>query len=285
MKRLERATCPDWLLTAGTDELTEAQAYFGQGHVSGFAFKAYKNSVIKAALSAMTSGKCAYCEADYDVTQPQDVEHYRPKGGIMTATGLIQPGYWWLATSWENLLPSCIRCNRVEELALYDGTIVKLGKGNHFPLSDEAARASQIGEEAGEVPLLLNPCVDDPMQFIEFSDDNGLCIARSIDVDDNSAISRRALESIRIYGLNRAALVRARSRYMKRAKFTLRRLEILLRTLDAISAGSEQEAAEIEESIDLELDNLDDLTSGEDSFSGMLAELIRPIRARFGLEV
>ncbi|MEF9674035.1 hypothetical protein QNM99_25505 [Pseudomonas sp. PCH446] len=39
-----------------------------------------------------------------------DVEHYRPKGAV--SEDASHPGYWWVAMDWDNLLPSCIDCNR-----------------------------------------------------------------------------------------------------------------------------------------------------------------------------
>src|SRR5437868_988560 len=68
-----------------------------------FAFRVYKNSDVQAALSLLFHNKCAYCESSYAATQPMDVEHYRPKGGV---EGEAHEGYWWLASRWNNLLPS-----------------------------------------------------------------------------------------------------------------------------------------------------------------------------------
>ena len=73
-------------------------------------FTRYKHDTVKEALEALFHGKCAYCESDYAGTQPVDIEHYRPKGEVEGVPD--HPGYWWLAAEWENLLPSCIDCNR-----------------------------------------------------------------------------------------------------------------------------------------------------------------------------
>src|SRR5713226_966814 len=98
-----------------------------------FKFKAYKGKTVIEHLTSLFSGKCAYCESKYWGTQPVDVEHYRPKGGVMVPQlrsakqsgrsrstkasntdqyKLRKPGYYWLAASWENLLPACIDCTR-----------------------------------------------------------------------------------------------------------------------------------------------------------------------------
>src|SRR4051812_22350680 len=97
-------------------------------------FKAYeegkdlviRGSVYKSAkpfLDKLFGGKCAYCEVIIEASHPTEVEHYRPKGAvkdeeeevvtIQTPNGAEDhPGYWWLAYEWNNLLPSCIDCNR-----------------------------------------------------------------------------------------------------------------------------------------------------------------------------
>jgi uncharacterized protein (TIGR02646 family) len=284
MKRLARGQSPASLLTIGVAEFNAARLHFdGTGRQDGFKFKAYNEADVKAALRAMTSGKCAYCEADYDATQPVDVEHFRPKGAIDTAVGWIQPGYWWLAAAWENLLPSCIRCNRKEHQRLFDGTELASGKANRFPLMNEALRASAIGDEAREDPLLIDPSVEDPSEHIRFIDDDGRCIAVPVEPDPQSRSARKARASIDIYGLNRSGLVRDRSRYMQWAKVSLARLERLVRRLDAQTANGQDESSEITESINEELDYLDGLTCGEYPYAGMLWSLIEPKLAELNL--
>lgn len=216
----------------------------------------------------MSSGKCAYCEADYDATQPADVEHYRPKGGVDGGAGLKKPGYWWLAAAWHNLLPSCIRCNRLEKQTLFDGAELKTGKGNRFPLFDDGRRANAIGEEAFEDPLLIDPCSEDPSLYIKYVDDSGDCIAVPVDDDIRSRGAQRARVSIDIYGLNRSGLVRDRSRYLKRVKFSIARLSRFVRLLDRMADDEERET--IADIIKDELEHLDGLTSGEDRYAGVL---------------
>jgi len=286
VRKLERAQSPASLLTAGVVEFNAARLYFdGSGRQDGFKFKAYSAADVKAALTAMSCGKCAYCEAYYDATQPNDVEHFRPKGGIDTEAARIKPGYWWLAAKWENLLPSCIRCNRKERQLLFDGTELASGKANRFPLVDEARRACGIGQEACEDPLLIDPCVEDPPEHIRFIDDDGRCIAVPVHPDPQSRSARKARASIDIYGLNRSGLVRDRSRYMRRAKLSLARLEKLARRLDALPANEEDERSEIVDFIDSELDFLDGLTSGEDSYTGMLLAFVAPKLAELNLAI
>jgi uncharacterized protein (TIGR02646 family) len=286
VRRLVRGHCPAVFGADAQHELAAARSHFeGTGLKDGFTFKAYSLKDVKTSLSKMSSGKCAYCEADYDATQPVDVEHYRPKGAVDGEAGLVKPGYWWLAAAWINLLPSCIRCNREEGQILYDGTELKTGKGNRFPLFDESQRANAIGGEAFEDPLLIDPCREDPSQYIKFVNDEGSCIAVPVDEDPKSRSAQRARASIDIYGLNRSGLVRDRSRYMRLARLSLARLDRFGRLLEGLAPDAQQEREEIADAIEEELKYLDDLTSGEDRYTGMLVEIVDPALATLNISL
>ena len=51
----------------------------------------YGTKVVKRHLKADQHDKCGFCEAIFDANVAGDVEHYRPKGAVMTATGRL-PG-------------------------------------------------------------------------------------------------------------------------------------------------------------------------------------------------
>ncbi|SLN36370.1 hypothetical protein TRL7639_01760 [Falsiruegeria litorea R37] len=156
-----------------------------------FTFKTYKRPEIKQLLQDMFRGKCAYCETFYSAAQPMDVEHYRPKGAVSEDDS--HEGYWWLAMKWDNLLPSCIDCNRkrkqitpvgdVRQVALIQngtpdfsqGAVQSSGKKDSFPITDTGERVfdapsgakDNLAAVSGpgllqEEPLLLNPCNDQP---------------------------------------------------------------------------------------------------------------------------
>jgi uncharacterized protein (TIGR02646 family) len=286
MRRLTRAACPPAFLPLAESEFASARLYFGDpGRQDGFEFKAYSHGDVKTALSKMTGGNCAYCEADYDATAPVDVEHFRPKGAIETDAGLMKPGYWWLAASWDNLLPSCIRCNRKERVPLFDGSELVAGKGNRFPLDDENSRAHEIGGEANEMPLLIDPCREDPADFIRFEDIDERCIAVPVEQDPTSLSARRARASIDIYGLNRAGLVQDRSRYMARAKLLIAQLERAVRRFNRMSSDDGENRRDAELDIAEHLGSLARMTSGEDRFTGILDAVIGPAIAVFNLSM
>jgi hypothetical protein len=188
-------------------------------------FKAYKGADVKTALEALFEGKCAYCESAYGVLHPVEIEHWRPKAevevaahgppqGGASATRKVQ-GYEWLAMRWENLLPSCIDCNRARyQWVPGDGVEwvqVKMGKGNQFPLLDETKRwTDHLAERHEEEPALLDPCVDDPGRYFEFRGD-GILLPKAGLGEREAA---RAVASIRVYALNRKGLVDERHRQL-----------------------------------------------------------------------
>ena len=182
-------------------------------------FKAYSDDAVKAALHALFGGHCAYCESRYDHVSPMDVEHYRPKGAVIEASGQrSKPGYFWLAANWDNLLPSCIGCNRAreQEQLMPDGGLVAAttGKGNQFPLLAGTARATAPGHEAHEQPLLLDPCRTNPAPHLLFRSD-GYVEPRS-SAEEQAA--PRGLATIEVCGLYRASLVESRRRAATRLR-------------------------------------------------------------------
>jgi uncharacterized protein (TIGR02646 family) len=203
-----------------------------------FPFKAYKNKEVADALRSMFGGKCAYCEGIYDQFHPTDIEHYRPKSGYANGKKLEVPGYYWLAADWNNLLPSCIDCNRARYQEFADAPAHVSGKANKFPLADEGKRARGPGRERHERPLLLDPCRDDPEKHLVFDEVGHVDPAR----DRRGRLSPMGVASIEVYGLDRDAKVRARQRVMKFLSVSMRHIEDLMVLLDRHpdDAGIEQ---------------------------------------------
>lgn len=285
MKKLARPACPPALGASADPEHERARAvehFESDGRRDGFKFKLYAVREVRTALSGMTDGRCAYCESYYDATAPQDVEHYRPKGRIDTPQGKRKPGYWWLASDWHNLLPSCIRCNREEEHDLQDGSRLKTGKGDRFPIADEAARATGRGTEGAETPLLLDPANDDPSSFLEFLEEDGDSIVRPLSSNQTSLEHRRARASIDTYGLNRVGLVIERSRALRRIRQSLAMVELFVEMMDGASPllRDRYEALFVEE-----VDMIRAHASGRDGFAAVAAPLAQAAFARLGLRL
>ena len=160
--------------------------------------------------------KCAYCE-QYKNGDFGCVEHYRPKGGydLGSGTPLQQPGYYWLAYDWQNLLFSCSECNTSY-------------KRNHFPLANENARDIKHRDITNEVPTIINPVTTDPGDYIEFSES----IIRPKMVDGQESIQGKT--TIGVFRLNdRKDLKERRRNFWERFQDIHKLLEICHKTQSA----------------------------------------------------
>lgn len=265
MIRVSLPEPPPELLDKGAVELAKARAHFGDVANDGkpFAFAVYKLAPVKDALNAAFGFKCAYCESFFGATQPLDVEHFRPKSGVLVGTGLVWGVYYWLAASWGNLLPSCTDCNRPRKQSLPDGTEQTLGKANQFPISPEAKRAAKEGEEKRESRLLVHPCLDQPETHFVFEPD-GIVSWRS----------RKGKESIRVYALLRRGLVQARKAFQVEVLTHITVARGLAQKLDA--TGPDED---LEQLLRTELEALARFMEPEHEYSATARALIEPVLA------
>ena len=177
-------------------------------------------------------GKCAYCEVKMTADQNRgEVEHYRPKAAVSDAEGNLvfvcepgteqkrpHPGYYWLAYQWQNLLPSCISCNRLSKV---EGKVY--GKFTRFPVMDNDYRWHP-DREGEERPVLLNPWFDDPNEHLGFSLASGVIAWKT----------PRGKANIDILGLNRDKLVELRKGAFRAASLEAKEyLEAMGRNDDA----------------------------------------------------
>ena len=250
-----------------------------------FNYRRYSEPRLKDSLSMLFHGKCAYCESRYAGSQPMDVEHWRPKGKIKVEGGEL-PGYYWLAATWTNLLPSCIDCNRSRRQ--YDSFLDKeilLGKETQFPVKNDnylVARDNKPhnldGDNVGgdEEPLLVNPCVDDPSEFFRYRD--GLILPKQGLSGDKRA---KAENSITVYALNRSNLVYDRlalERLIAQRVFTLERL---LHLADMVTR--DDLTLLIDELITHEISCLVEMKGSEKPFSAMATQLVNEHGRRLNL--
>jgi uncharacterized protein (TIGR02646 family) len=145
---------------------------------------------LKQPLMTLSHRKCYYCEI---VQERSDgaVDHFRPKSK-----------YPWSAFSHANYRFACTFCNsvRTDEESKKTG-----GKGDKFPLLDEAKRATCCEEEANESPILLDPCKPDEPGLIDF-DETGKPVP-TYSEETHAGRYGRANESIKLYHLDHADLV------------------------------------------------------------------------------
>ncbi len=171
-------------------------------------------------------GKCAYCESAVRANQPGDIDHWRPKNRVTSASDKLvkiktkngtmcpHPGYYWLAYEWRNLLLACTACNRATVKTFGQPT----GKGSQFPV--RGFRAKKMGEESKERPVLVNPVMDDPAVHMEVDSETGVMIAKT----------DRGETCIDIFGLNiREALPRERLDYIETTRLAINSLLVQIR--------------------------------------------------------
>ncbi len=157
----------------------------------------YSPKEAKAALEALYHEKCAYCESTVKQVAALQVEHYRPKKGVLGDAN--HKGYYWLAVEWSNLVLGCPACNG------------QGAKGNKFPVAGNRVMAQDPFDANGkllrnqlypnaapladEQPFLLHPEIDDPKLHLKY-DAFGLL----------KGTTNRGKESIKICDLNRDPL-------------------------------------------------------------------------------
>jgi uncharacterized protein (TIGR02646 family) len=206
-------TAPDG---AGARELMSARAFYRTTDKGSFKFAAYKGADVKDTLNQLFGRKCAYCESSYKATAPMDVEHFRPKGEVEDEPN--HRGYWWLAANWQNLLPSCIDCNRRRKHHVFvqgmtPGQLaaageVLAGKHDQFPIT--GVRAFNEGDNCTlEEPLLIDPTTIDPSAHLTWSFDQNVSVA--VPVVANGRLDPGGVATISAFALNRQGLVEART--------------------------------------------------------------------------
>lgn len=258
------------------DEINTATAYYQARNPWGneytaYPFKMYKGHDVKAALRSLTQGKCAYCESIINAVGAREVEHYRPKGGIEGVAG--HPGYWWLAHTWDNLLPACIDCNKskrqhivtadmtrveVEELLLRRPS-ASFGKKNQFDVKGVRASNSTSDLET-EDPLLIDPTKRDPINHLTWNFDTELTVI------EPKAGCEYGTYTINTCALNRAELVLARIPALRPMRVI--RIQILNRLENWSGAGNELD--EILEIVDV----LREFAEPDQRYSAMATEFI-----------
>ncbi len=240
-----------------------------------FPFSVYSDPEIKDALDRLFHGKCAYCEAKYAETQPMDVEHWRPKARILEEDGeTYSTGYYWLASDWMNLLPSCIDCNRERmQTDAAENREQPRGKGERFPLADPSRRAKTKGAENDESPLLLHPCKDDPEEHLAIND-MAVVVPRVV----GSSPSARGKASIAVYGLNRVGLVDERLQLLQLMQHRFAAILRLSRMLDRVA--NPHLASTIEDLIAHEIVELKRFADSRRPFSLMVRQFLNRCAAQ-----
>jgi uncharacterized protein (TIGR02646 family) len=262
MINIERLNCPDELKTGivpesnGEWETKDAIEYYRDATNHQKKYKrtgkrggrtkqdyiVYKENAVRESLTEMFHSKCAYCESKITAIYNGDIEHFRPKGKIQEANP-PKPGYFWLASEWENLLFACPFCNQTNTHKFNNGGIVEeavFGKLDQFPLLSEAYRLnhshgviyftnntsySQAFDLEESERLLLNPCRDENIEkYFKYNDEGAIIINDGL----NPLEELKAQTSILTYALHRLPLTIERKERIIDIKAQIRRVEMAI---------------------------------------------------------
>ena len=239
-------------------------------------FSVYSHKSVKGLLEEETHGKCVYCECEVSAGSDGDVEHYRPKGSVAEEkdNDPSHPGYWWLAMDWSNLVLSCQHCNQIRKHILYfpgmteadlidlirKNKTISAGKLDSFPVKPNT-RAFNKSEIQDEVPLLINPIIENPDEHIEWVFTNDL----PMPVPKNN--SELGVASIAAYALYRSKL-------SKRRKIIFIRLKILRqRVIECINKieneNDDHELGKLWGILEASMDALKDRGDDSEPYAGM----------------
>jgi hypothetical protein len=139
-------------------------------------------------------------------------------------------------------------------------------KRNHFPLADDSQRARSHHDDIGkEQPLLINPAVEDPAQFLEFR--------RNLihPIDGNL----RAEMTIEVFGLNRKDLRDTRLAWFLWFRLLIPHVVELVNTRETIASLVEDHPS---------FEHLNDLAKAEaelERFIGDSAQYAAMVRSAF----
>lgn len=154
MIRIDRGPEPTTLPPVRAAELLRVRPLTG-ARAPGAEVLGQAYAIVKRELWLRQLMRCCYCETQIQCDY-SDVEHFRPKASADRMNGVVEPGYWWLAWTWENLLFSCAICNRS-------------AKRDLFPLEAGSVPLAPMDSPPGkELATLIDPCREDPAEFIQF---------------------------------------------------------------------------------------------------------------------
>ena len=309
MIKVDRIECPDILKkgmapeSEGERESKDAIVFFSvvanhtlqykRTGASGVrikeSFTVYTDKEVRKQLKKMSHGKCAYCESRITSIYSGDIEHFRPKGGYGENNPITKPGYYWLASDWNNLLFACPFCNQTNTHEIFDNKALKeivQGKLNQFPLLTENYRLNyghgnlyisdpdkyKIAFELEETErLLLKPCTDrDIEKYFEY-DEIGL-ITPSIGLNDFE--KNKAKTSIKVYALQRIGLVQSREEKVIQIKAQIRRVEEALINLNNHITESNEKLTWFEGILRRELKILHQFKESKKEYAGLARYII-----------
>ena len=222
---------------------TNSADYKTGSRVFRFEREIYGHNSVREVLKECQHAKCCFCEGRFIAYAAGDVEHYRPKGAVRQdkASGVVRPGYFWLAYTWENLYWCCQTCNRSN-------------KREFFPLTDPTKRAMSHNDDlAQEEPLIIDPGGGvDPRDHIRFQQDRAV------------GATELGRTTIQVVGLNRLDLLEAR----------LTRLDEIKRLVEIVAVWESSAPRQLKELAISARRELDKAVAPESVFSAMVTDYL-----------
>ena len=129
----------------------------------------YADHSVHRQLNKLYNGKCAFCESDVRAGSAVQIDHYRPKNGVIEEP--MHRGYYWLGYEWTNLLPICAKCNRSKTHS-FPIDPAGLRQYSHPSFVNGSFNSSEhlISSQGllNEQPLIVNPEIADPANYFMF---------------------------------------------------------------------------------------------------------------------
>lgn len=172
-----------------TDEKHSSESAYNDG-------KTDDKDSLKWTLKQIYYEKCAFCES-YIKNEVGDIEHFRPKNKNKNESKICDKrySYYWLAFSWDNLLPSCSKCNGKKSNCFdINGDRASYQKEDLADLHNNLEKYYHI-----EKPKLLHP------EYDKFEDKIAFNNKGEIDSQDE-----RVNYTVKICDLNRSNLSKSR---------------------------------------------------------------------------
>lgn len=135
-------------------------------------------SRVKTYLENFSNRKCWYTESKNPGCR-NEIEHFRPKGQVYEHN-ILKHWYWFLAFNPINYRLSSQFPNQLNTNPLLGNTG---GKGDNFPLVNEANRAHKLTNIRIEQPMLLDPCNRYDCELLSFNPDGRPTIAKRFEHD------------------------------------------------------------------------------------------------------
>lgn len=259
----------------GVKETSRAIEYYSKAIVSKpMKFTVYSNSEVKDTLIKLFKEKCAYCESKFLHVYSGDVEHFRPKGQIAEAPN-PKPGYYWLASNWDNLLLSCRNCNqKLKHLTVGKTEKETMGKMDQFPLDDGGVHIQNHKKDISEEEpfrLLINPCRENPEDFFKYDIESGVIVPKPTTRKEK----KMAEESIRVYVLQRVPLVQARERKAIQILAQIQRVKEAIKNVsDFADNSSSIKKIYFDKILKKELKKLKQFLSPNEEYLGLAKQII-----------